>query len=115
MFFIAAGIERQLVVGWRIGPLPGRAHVFHPNTRYCLLGDQLSRHQAPMAHRDHAVFVNEKGVDEAKLPDAVGDLFDLLLGVRPRNSLSFPCSQGNMRSDTFGEDCTHHPFPKPEQ
>ena len=36
-----------------------------------------------MACEDHLVFVDKEGIGEAKLPDTVGNLSDLLLGVGP--------------------------------
>ena len=60
------------------------AHVLKADTGHISHLQQLGSLYAPMTSKDHIVFVDEDWIGEAKLHDAVGDLFHLLLRVGAR-------------------------------
>ena len=78
---VPAGIEREFVVGEDIGALLGLAQVLDLQTGHRGQAQLGGRSHAAVAGQDRARLVDQHRRGEAELPDAGGDLADLLRGM----------------------------------
>jgi hypothetical protein len=78
---IPAGIQRKLVVGEDVSPALRRIQVGQANRRDGLQADELGCLHPAMSGDDLVIITDQDRIGEAELPDAVGDLPDLLLGM----------------------------------
>jgi hypothetical protein len=79
---IPAGIEGELVVGQCIGLALRRIEARQAKRRHTFQAQKPSGFQAAMPGDDFVVIVDEDRIGEAEPGDAVGDLPDLLFGMR---------------------------------
>ena len=82
--FIPAGIEGELVIGQRIGPLLLRRHVLKADAGNTVQSDKLGSSQSAMSREDHVLAIDEDRIGESEMADAVGDLPDLFLRMGSR-------------------------------
>jgi HEAT repeats/Armadillo/beta-catenin-like repeat len=81
-FAIPTGLFGDLIVGDHIGPLLSLAEMVETDDRHVGHTLQARGLKTPMASKDHVAFVDDQRVQESKLPDAGGDLADLLSRMR---------------------------------
>jgi transposase len=82
-FSIPAGLFGDSVVGDHIGTLLGWAEVAEPNDRHLSHTLQARALQSSMSGENHILVVDDQRVQESELPDAGGNLPDLLFGMGP--------------------------------
>src|SRR5260370_9032860 len=81
---IPSSVEGKLVVGHHIGAPLSRAQMSQAHRRDAVQAEQLCRLDSAMAGNDLAVLSDQNWIVESELPDAVGNLPDLLLGMGSR-------------------------------
>jgi hypothetical protein len=96
---IPAGIEGELVVGERIGSALGRIEAGQMKRRHHFQAQKLCSLQAAMPGDDVAIIVDEDRTGESEPRDAVGDLPDLLFGMRARIARKRPQARDRHRLD----------------
>lgn len=81
---VPPGFLGQAVVSQNVGPLFGLAEVRQLNGWHLLDAQQLCGRHAAMARNDLPLVIDQYGIAETELLDALGDLADLLSRMRPR-------------------------------
>src|SRR5207248_165498 len=76
-----AGVEGELIVGQYIGAPLSRVQMSQAHRRDTVQAEQLCRLDPAMAGDDRTVLSDQNRVVESELPDALGDLPDLFLGM----------------------------------
>ncbi len=99
---IPAGVEGELIVGQRIGPALRRIEARKAKRRHAFQAQKLSGLQAAMPGDDFVVIVDEDRIGEAEPGDAVGDLPDLLFGMRAGIAGKRPQARDRHRLDGQG-------------
>src|SRR5437868_572407 len=75
--FIPSGVQCELIVGERIGPLLSWRHVLKANTRNLRHSQELGRLHPAVTGDNRVVAIQKDRVGEAKHLNTVGDLADL--------------------------------------